>query len=145
VPYPRGERVPLHDTTRRAEIVGLDLTHGPGAIRRAAFEACGFATRRMLDATGADSQRIVASGGGTRVDEWVQAYADATGLPVDCVAVPEGGALGSAWLARIAAGLEEPTAMTEGRRWAKTGRRVEPDPAWVGPTAERYEQWLELA
>jgi hypothetical protein len=35
--------------------------------------------------------------------------------------------------------------MTEGRRWAKTGRRVEPDPRWVGPTAERYERWLELA
>ena len=38
-----------------------------------------------------------------------------------------GGALGSAWLARIAAGLEEPMAMTEGRRWARTGRTVDPD------------------
>ena len=71
-------------------------------------------------------KRVVASGGGTRVDAWVQAIADVTDLPVDCVAVPEGGALGSAWLARIAAGLEEPTAMTEGRRWASVGRRVEP-------------------
>ena len=56
----------------------------------------------------------------------MQAIADVTDLPVDCVAVPEGGALGSAWLARIAAGLEEPMAMTEGRRWARVGRRLEP-------------------
>jgi xylulokinase len=64
---------------------------------------------------------------------------------VDCVAVPEGGALGSAWLARIAAGLEEPMAMTEGRRWAKVGRTVEPDAAWVAPMRERYERFLEMS
>ena len=67
--------------------------------------------------------------------------ADVTDLPVDCVAVPDGGALGSAWLARIAAGLEEPMAMTEGRRWARTGRRLEPRPAWNAAAGERYERF----
>jgi xylulokinase len=143
-PFPRGERVPLNDPERRAVLAGLDLTHSPGAVRRAAFEASGFVARRMLEATKVDTRRIVATGGGTRVDEWVQALADATGLPVDCVAVPEGGALGSAWLARIAAGLEEPTAMAEGRRWARTGRRVEPDARWAPAVADRYEQFLDL-
>ena len=75
----------------------------------------------------------------------MQAVADATCVPVDCVAVPEGGALGSAWLARIAAGLEEPGAMTDGRRWAKVGRRVEADPAWIAPTEDRYGRFLELS
>jgi len=143
-PFPRGERVPLNDPARRAVLAGLDLTHGPGAVRRAAFEASGFVARRMLEATKVDARRIVATGGGTRVDQWVQALADATALPVDCVAVPEGGALGSAWLARIAAGLEEPAAMTEGRRWARTGRRVEPDARWAPAVAARYEEFLEL-
>jgi xylulokinase len=143
-PFPRGERVPLNDPERRAVLTGLDLTHTPGAVRRAAFEASGFVARRMLEATKVDARRIVATGGGTRVDEWVHALADATGLPVECVAVPEGGALGSAWLARIAAGLEEPTAMAEGRRWARTGRRVEPDPRWALAVADRYEQFLDL-
>jgi xylulokinase len=143
-PFPRGERVPLNDPDRRGVLAGLDLTHTPGAVRRAAFEASGFVARRMLDATKVDMRRIVATGGGTRVDEWVQALADATGIPVDCVAVPEGGALGSAWLARIAAGLEEPAAMADGRRWARTGRRVEPDERWVPAVAERYEQFLDL-
>lgn len=143
-PFPRGERVPLNDPDRRGILAGLDLTHTAGAVRRAAFEASGFVARRMLDATKVDVRRIVATGGGTRVDEWVQALADATGMPVDCVAVPEGGALGSAWLARIAAGLEEPTAMADGRRWARTGRRVEPDPRWAPAVADRYEQFLDL-
>ena len=105
--------------------------------------------KRAVDAAvahaGVQPKRVVASGGGTRVDAWVQAIADVTGLPVDCVAVPEGGALGSAWLARIAAGLEEPMAMTEGRRWAKVGRRVEPRDAWTAASADRYEEFLALS
>ena len=134
-PYPRGERVPLNDHTRRASLHRLDLTHDAAAIVRATDEASAFVVKRAVDAAvahaGVQPKRVVASGGGTRVDAWVQAIADVTDLPVDCVAVPEGGALGSAWLARIAAGLEEPMAMTEGRRWAKVGRRVEPRDVWT--------------
>ncbi|HEX7521277.1 MAG TPA: FGGY-family carbohydrate kinase, partial [Acidimicrobiia bacterium] len=144
-PYPRGERVPFHDPDRRAALADLNLLHDAAALRRSVFEASGFVARRMIDAADVQPRRIVATGGGTRVDEWVQALADCTGLPVDCVAVPEGGALGSAWLARIAAGLEEPLAMIDGRRWARVGRRVEPDSAWAGPVAERYERFLQVA
>lgn len=148
-PYPRGERAPLHDPDRRAVLADLDLTHDGAAVRRAAYEASGFVTRRILDAArthgGVRPRRIVATGGGIRVPEWCQALADATALPVECVAVPEGGALGSAWLARIAAGLEAPTAMTEGRRWARSGTTVEPDAAWVDATGARYERFLELS
>jgi len=148
-PYPRGERVPLNDSSRRAVLDGLDLTHDAAAVMQAADEASAFVVKRALDAavahTGVRPQRVVASGGGTRVDGWVQALADVTDLPVDCVAVPEGGALGSAWLARIAAGLEAPTAMTEGRRWARVGRRLEPRAAWTTATGERYERFLALS
>ncbi len=148
-PYPRGERTPLHDPYRRARVVDLDLTHDAAALRRASFEASGFVVRRVLDAArthaGVQPRRLVATGGGVRVGEWVQAVADATQMPVDCVAVPEGGALGSAWLARIAAGLEEATAMTDGRRWARVDRTIEPDADWVGATEDRYARFLEIA
>jgi len=143
VPYPRGERVPLDDATRRAELRGLDLTHGAPAVRRAAFEAAGFVTRRMIEASPQPARRIVATGGGVRVDDWVRCLADATALPVDVVAVPEGGALGAAWLARQAAGLE--TSLTDACRWARTARTVEPDAAWVPAVSERYERWREIA
>jgi xylulokinase len=148
-PYPRGERVPLNDPTRRAVLDGLDLTHDAATVVRAADEASAFVVKRAIDAAvkhaGVSPQRVVASGGGTRVEPWVQAMADVTQLPVDCVAVPEGGALGSAWLARIAAGLEEPTAMTEARRWARTGRRLDPRGDWAAAVGERYERFLSLS
>jgi xylulokinase len=73
----------------------------------------------------------------------VQAVADATGLPVEVTAVPEGAALGAAWLARMAAGLE--TSMADAARWSKTARTVEPDPIWVDAAASRYETFCALA
>lgn len=142
LPYVRGERTPLHDPDRRAGLHDLDLTHGPAAVRRAAYEAAGFVVRHHLDLGQVDARRIVATGGGTHSAEWVQCLADATGLPVDVVVVPEGGALGAAYLARVTAGLEPSAA--DAARWARTGRRVAPDPTWAGPMEGRYQRFRAL-
>lgn len=146
-PYPRGERVPYQDHLLRGTVGRLDLTHDASALRRSVLEATGFVARRMLDAARdagvLQPRRIIATGGGIRNEEWVQTLADCTGLPVDCVAVPEGGALGSAFLARMALGLEKQ--MVDASRWARIGRRVEPDPAWVGAVADRYDEFLALS
>jgi xylulokinase len=138
-PYLRGERVPLHDPGRRAQMRGLDLTQGPAELRRAAYEASAFAVRHILERSGVRPQRMVATGGGSRVAAWMQATADATGVAVETVAVPEGGALGAAFLARMAAGLE--TDMIDAGRWSRTGQTFEPDPAWQAATAERYQAY----
>jgi xylulokinase len=141
-PYVRGERVPYHDPDRRAALDGLDLTHGGAAVRRAAFEASGFVVRQLIDLSGAPAARIVATGGGTRVQPWMQAMADASGLPVEVSAVPEGAALGAAFIARVAAGLETSTA--DAARWASTERVVEPNPLWANPMQDRYARFVEL-
>ena len=143
VPYPRGERVPLDDAERRAEIHGLDLTHKAASIRRAAFEAAGFVTRRMIEASPGTPRRIVATGGGVRVSEWLDTLATCTGLAVDVVATPEGGALGAAFMARIAAGLE--TSTQDAGRWARIERTVEPDTRWTTAIDDRYHRWTEFA
>jgi xylulokinase len=140
IPYVRGERVPFHDPLLRSSLHGLDLTQDPSALERAAFEASGFVVRHMLDRAGVDARRIVASGGGTRVVPWMQAIADATGLPVDVVAVPEGAAFGAAYVARMAAGLVE--GLDDARAWARVGRRVEPESAWQAAADERYKRFL---
>ncbi len=142
LPYVRGERTPFEDHTLRSNLYGLDIGSGPEALERAAFEASGFVVRRMLDRSGVKATRIVASGGGSRVTAWLAAMADATNLPVDAVAVPEGAAFGAAYFARMAAGLE--SSLHDSARWARVGRRIEPDPAWVGPTEARYERFSEL-
>lgn len=142
-PYLRGERVPFHDPERRASLHDLDIGMAPGAVVRAAHEASAFAVRHQLDLSGVEARRIVATGGGARDQGWVQALADGTGLPVDVVAVPEGGALGAAWLARQVAGLEPPGA--DAGRWVRVERRVEPAARWDKATAGRYGRYRELA
>jgi xylulokinase len=140
-PFLRGERVPLHDPGRRATVAGLDLTQGPAALRRGAFEASAMALRHIVERAGASPSRIVATGGGSRVRSWMQAIADVTAVPVEPVAVAEGGALGAAWLARMGVGLEEST--DHAVRWAASEPLVHPDPVWVGPTGDRYRRYLE--
>ena len=142
LPYVRGERTPFEDHTLRSNLYGLDIGSGPEAMERAAFEASGFVIRRMLDRSGVKATRIVASGGGSRVTAWMAAVADATNLPVDAVAVAEGAALGAAFFARMAAGLE--TSLDDSARWAEIGRRIEPDPAWVRAAEARYARFSEL-
>jgi xylulokinase len=142
VPYIRGERTPWNDPDRRASLHDLDLTHDAVAVRRAAYEASGFVIRHHLDLAGLPARRIVATGGGTHVRPWMQAIADATGLPVDVVAEPEGAAIGAAFVARVAAGLEPDTRGAV--RWARHRERIEPDPGWVGPAAERYRRVRSL-
>jgi xylulokinase len=142
LPYVRGERTPFEDHTLRSNLYGLDIGSGAEALERAAYEASGFVIRRMLERAGAKSTRIVASGGGSRVTAWMAAVADATNLPVETVAVPEGAALGAAYFARLAAGLE--SSLDGSVAWAAVGRTIEPDPAWVHAADERYERFSEL-
>ena len=59
------------------------------------------------------------------------------------MAVSEGAALGAAFLARMAAGLE--TSFDAANSWSKVGRRIEPDPAWVAAAAGRFEQFEALS
>jgi sugar (pentulose or hexulose) kinase len=141
-PYVRGERIPLHDTSLRASLHGLDLTHDASALLRAAYEAAGFVARRILDMAGCAPDRIVATGGGIRDSAWMQALADCIGVPVIRAAVPEGAALGMAWMARMAAGLE--SSLDDAARWSRPGRTVYPDGPWARACARRYEQFLIL-
>ena len=140
LPYVRGERTPLHDPDRRAALLDYDVGHGRAHVLHAAHEASGFVVRHHLDRASTSPTRIVASGGGTRSAGWMQALADTTGLPVDVAAVPEGAALGAAYLSRATAELDEHTAT--GRGWSPSGHRVEPRAAWVEAAQPRYERFL---
>lgn len=142
LPYIRGERTPFNDHTLRGSLQDLHIASGGSAIERAAFEASGFVIKRIIDQSGAPARRVVASGGGSRVTAWMSAVADATGLPVEAVAVPDGAARGAAFFARMAAGLE--TSLNDSTRWASTGRVIEPDPTWAASTGERYERFRAL-
>jgi xylulokinase len=142
LPYIKGERVPLHDPTRRASLHGLNRRHGPNEVMRAGHEASGFAVRRAVEAVGG-AQRIVATGGGTKDPRWVQALADTTALPVDVAAVAEGGALGAAFIGRQCAGLE--SGLAAAATWARTRQRIEPRGSIAAAIDARYESFIELS
>ena len=141
IPYLRGERTPWHDPLRRAQLLGLGLNHGPAEMTAAAYEAAGFVVRHHLDLAGIAPERIVAAGGGIQSRAWMQALADCSGLPVDVPVHPEGAALGAAYAARVCAGLEADC--SDGRRWARISRRVEPRDGAAQAADSRYQRFRE--
>jgi xylulokinase len=143
-PWARGERVPWHDPYMRIGLAGADLTHGPMALRRAALESTGFVVRRIVEmasACGTRPRRFIASGGGSANPAWLQAIADVLAEPVVPVAAPETAAIGAAFLARMAAGLE--ARAEDAARWAHWAPPVCPGPDWSRAAGERYQLWCE--
>jgi xylulokinase len=87
---------------------GLRLGHTPAHILRALMEglACEMGRYlRMMAAGGVDVSRLVMCGKAAASMVTPGIIADTTGLPVDCVTIPETSSLGAAVLAR---GLVEP-------------------------------------
>jgi xylulokinase len=142
VPYIRGERTPWNDPQRRAGLADVHQGIDAAGMRRGAFESSAFAARHLLELMDLSPRRIVAVGGGTQVDGWMQALADAVSVPVDATTDPETAAIGAAFGARITAGLEGD--LRDGVRWARPTRRFEPDPHWADAVKRRYTRFREL-
>ena len=141
LPYPRGERTPLHDPDRRAELLDLHVGHTPAHVLMAAYESAGFVVRHHIELSGLRADRIVAVGGGTQSAAWMQALADTTGLAVDVAAEPYSAALGAAYHSRVTAGLEPDT--SDARRWGRVSRRVEPRADYAVAAENRYRRFRE--
>ena len=108
LPYLGGERTPHNDSVIRASFLNLDHGTDRNAMTRAVIEGVTFAVRDSFDAltsTGTKIQRLLAVGGGSKSEYWVQAIATALGLPISIpVSGDFGGAFGAARLGMMAAG-----------------------------------------
>lgn len=107
LPYLGGERTPLNNAAIRGAFLGLEHATDKAAATRAVLEGVTFAFRDCRDAlaaTGTKLDKLIAVGGGSRSDYWLQAIANALNVPV---LVPQdgdfGGAFGAARLAIMAA------------------------------------------
>lgn len=128
LPYLGGERTPHNDAAVRGAFLHLDHASDTAALTRAVLEGVTHAIRDNFDAltsTGTQINRLLAVGGGSQSDYWVQAIATSLGLPIDLpVAGDFGGAFGAARLGMMAAtgaGAEIATP-------PKIARRIEPVP-----------------
>ncbi len=107
LPYLGGERTPLNDAAIRGAFLGLEHATDRAAGTRAVLEGVTFAIRDSRDAlaaTGTKLERLLAVGGGSRSEYWLQAIATALDIPVHVpVSGDFGGAFGAARLGLMAA------------------------------------------
>ena len=102
LPYFAGERTPIADPDARGALVGLSLDHRRGDLYRAALEATAFGVRHNIEAlrsAGADPQRVVAVGGGTKGSLWTQIVSDVADVDQVVPRTTIGASYGAAFLA----------------------------------------------
>jgi xylulokinase len=124
LPYFAGERTPVYDPLARGVVAGLTLQHGRAELIRATYEATAFGARQILELladAGGPPARIVAVGGGTHSDLWLQTLSDVTGMEQEVPEQTVGAAYGDALLAATGIGL-----VPADTDWSKTARTVIP-------------------
>lgn len=108
LPYLMGERSPYLDPNARGVFFGLSAMHGRPELIRAVLEGVAFSQRQCVDVfreNKADIDDMIITGGGGRSPLWRQMLADLYNVPVKTLREDQGGALGAAILAGVAAGL----------------------------------------
>jgi xylulokinase len=142
LPYFAGERTPLFDAQARGIICGLTLRHGRGHIYRALLESTAYGVRHILEvmrAAGGEIKRLVAVGGGTKGNLWLQIVSDITGLPQQMPANTIGACYGDAFMAALAAGLVAADAS-----WNPIVAQVQPDESTHAIYGQLYDIYREL-
>lgn len=102
-----GERTPFWNGALCGTFLGLKHEHGGEHLFRAALEANCYAVRRICDllkGCGLSVTNILASGGGSQSDLWLQLKADILDFPVARSQAKEATLEGAFRLARMAAG-----------------------------------------
>jgi xylulokinase len=89
-------------------VEGMTLATTRIDIARALLEAIAVHFAITVDGLrrrGVECSLVRATGGGSKLDWWLQLHADVTGIPVEVVAQDEPGAFGAAILAGVGAGV----------------------------------------
>jgi sugar (pentulose or hexulose) kinase len=114
---------------RGATLEGLSLATTGVDVIRALLEAiaCEFSlTLERLGRRGIESSLVRATGGGSKLEWWLQLHADLCGIPFEVVKQEEPGAFGAAILAGVGAGVY-PSVSTAVAQLVAVARRFEPD------------------
>jgi xylulokinase len=145
LPYFAGERTPLHDPRARGVLFGLNLKHTRGDVYRAILESVGFGIRHnlaVMRAEGLNPERIIAVGGGTLNDLWMQLVADIVAVELVIPQQLIGASYGDAFMAGVGIGRFKD--LTEISRWVKTKKVVTPNLAVHEQYALNYKIFRAL-
>lgn len=145
LPYLSGERTPHNDAGARGAFLGLSHETDRAALAQAVMEGVAFAFKdsfNALAAAGTDVTRLMAVGGGSRSDLWLQIIATVLGVPVHVPVKGDfGAAFGAARLAMIAATGNSWKPILKKPEFAKT---FKPEAKAVDAYARRYESYKKL-
>lgn len=145
LPYLSGERTPHNDSAIRGAFLNLDIAHTRTDMTQAVMEGVAFALRdnlQALRATGTTLDRVLAIGGGSNSEFWVQTLANVFDIPIDLPQAGDfGAALGAARLAMVGVTGDAPeTIMTP----PLISHTIAPDPSLTGRYAEAYAGFRTL-
>lgn len=142
----QGNRSPYKNPHARGAIVGLSLSHGPGHVFRALYEATAMGTRDILadcSRHGLGVERVFIGGGGAKSPLWLQIHADVLQKPIHLTREGESCALGSAMCAAVAAGVYKDFDEAAGAMVA-IERVVEPDPKNAAVYNDLFARYVDL-
>jgi ribulose kinase len=106
--YFQGNRTPHTDSLARGMMLGLSLQASRAHIFRAMREGIAYGLKDIVDTfvkQGCAISRLIACGGATQSELFMQIYADVLGQPIYTTKVREASLLGSAVAAAYGAGL----------------------------------------
>ncbi len=144
LPYFSGERTPIHDTTAKGVIFGLNLTHNRGDLFRGLLEGIAYGTNHILetfDAVGEAPRNIFAVGGGTKNKVWTQATSDISGKPQILRNKSMGASYGDAFLGAVAIGDAQRQDIAT---WNPVASKIQANPKTAGIYNKQYRVFREI-
>jgi gluconokinase len=130
LPFFAGERSPNWNLNARAMFFGMTLEHDASHLARALLEGIAFRFKNLyavLTEIGVDVKQVIASGGFTKSDLWMQVVTDALNRELIVPFWGETSALGAALWPMLAAKRTE--ALEKVVDFVKLGASYQPDPA----------------
>jgi len=150
LPYLQGSGSPHTNTDLRGAFIGLSMEHSSVDLYRAVLEGTAFEAefmRREAEiATGNSIEHLVAIGGGTKNQRWMQIKADISGCPIDVLEQSEMTLMGAAFLAGMGAGFyRDLDELNAALKFRQKPVRYEPDLERHQVYKKRYKDgWLAV-
>lgn len=143
LPYLTGERAPIWDSESCGSFFGVQLQHTKDHFSRAVLEGICFALKDVLEAVQQNSEPIIQvniSGGFVKSEVWVQVLADITGKNLAIVQSEDASAVGAAFIAMKATGLNHDYPASP----LSDAQLIKPNPANAAIYAKNFEVYRQL-
>lgn len=142
----KGNRTPYKTPHATGAFIGLTLSHNKYHIYRAILESIAFGTKnviRTMEQSAIPVDRIIAGGGGTHNQCWMQIISDVTGLPISIPEDIETGSKGAAIIAAYGLG-EYPSLIDASSAMVVMKKTYHPDLEKTRKYDELFEIYLNL-